>query len=167
MQLFDLEADPGERTNLAEEHPVEVARLTKLLRSYVQQGRSTPGAPQTNEGTVEFLPKPYPAQDAATSDKYDVVYKTVNEAALKMHVYRPRKPAVPAAAIVFFFGGGWKNGSPDQFFAHCEHLAARGMVAISAEYRVKSRHGATPFDCVADARSAIRYRARARGAAWR
>jgi acetyl esterase/lipase len=31
------------------------------------------------------------------------------------------------------------------------------MVAISAEYRVKSRHGVTPRECVADAKSAIRW----------
>jgi acetyl esterase/lipase len=31
------------------------------------------------------------------------------------------------------------------------------MVAISAEYRVKSRHGTTPFECVADGKSAVRY----------
>ena len=31
------------------------------------------------------------------------------------------------------------------------------MVAISAEYRIKSKHGTTPFECVADGKSAIRY----------
>jgi len=31
------------------------------------------------------------------------------------------------------------------------------MVAISAEYRVKSRHQATPFDCVEDGKSALRW----------
>jgi acetyl esterase/lipase len=31
------------------------------------------------------------------------------------------------------------------------------MVAISAEYRVKNRHGTTPFECVADGKSAIRW----------
>jgi acetyl esterase/lipase len=31
------------------------------------------------------------------------------------------------------------------------------MVAASAEYRVKSRHDVTPLECVADAKSAVRY----------
>lgn len=31
------------------------------------------------------------------------------------------------------------------------------MVAIVADYRVKLRHGVTPFECVADAKSAIRW----------
>jgi acetyl esterase/lipase len=60
-------------------------------------------------------------------------------------------------AIVFFFGGGWSNGSPSQFHPHCEYLASRGMVAVSAEYRVSSLHGTTPKECVKDGKSAIRY----------
>lgn len=60
-------------------------------------------------------------------------------------------------AAVFFFGGGWVSGSPAQFYPHCRELAARGMVAISAEYRVANKHGTTPRACVADGKSAIRY----------
>ena len=44
-----------------------------------------------------------------------------------------------------------------EFFQQCEHLADRGMVAMSAEYRVRSRHGSTPFECVRDGKSAIRW----------
>ncbi|NNM30821.1 MAG: alpha/beta hydrolase, partial [Akkermansiaceae bacterium] len=58
---------------------------------------------------------------------------------------------------VFFFGGGWKNGNPRQFEPHCRHLAAKGMVAITADYRVSSRHDVKLEDCVADARSAMRW----------
>lgn len=36
-------------------------------------------------------------------------------------------------------------------------LASRGMVAMTADYRVKSRHGVKPVQCLADARSAIRW----------
>ena len=60
-------------------------------------------------------------------------------------------------AMVFFFGGGWVGGSPKQFFPHCRYFAARGMVAMAAEYRVKSKHGTTPFECVADGKSAVRW----------
>ena len=43
FQLFDLTADPAERTNLMPAHPEVVLRLGRLMRSYIEQGRSTPG----------------------------------------------------------------------------------------------------------------------------
>jgi len=49
FQLYDLEADPAERTNLAADHPDVVARLGGLLRAQVDAGRSTPGGPQPVE----------------------------------------------------------------------------------------------------------------------
>jgi arylsulfatase A-like enzyme len=54
VQLFDLEADPGETKNLQAEQPEAVARLTALLERYVRDGRSTPGAPQANDGEVDI-----------------------------------------------------------------------------------------------------------------
>jgi len=85
-------------------------------------------------------------------------YKTVGDATLDLWILSPPKPAAAGRpAIVFFFGGGWKAGSPQQFEPQCRHLAERGMVAITADYRVASRHGAKPVDCLADARSAIRW----------
>lgn len=46
FQLYDLSADSAERNNLAAAHPEIVQRLGRLMRSYVELGRSTPGAPQ-------------------------------------------------------------------------------------------------------------------------
>jgi arylsulfatase A-like enzyme len=54
VQLFDLERDVGEKNNVADEHPEIVARLTKLLERSVADGRSTPGAPQTNTTPVNI-----------------------------------------------------------------------------------------------------------------
>ena len=54
IQLYHLGNDPGERKNLQADHPDIVQRLTKLLQSYVDQGRSTPGAAQKNHRQVEF-----------------------------------------------------------------------------------------------------------------
>ena len=89
----------------------------------------------------------------------DVVYKTVNGAQLHMHLFEveARETEGPLPAIVFFFGGGWVGGSPEQFFPHCEYLASRGMVGASAEYRVKNRHGTTVVECVKDGKSAVRW----------
>jgi len=88
-----------------------------------------------------------------------VVYKTIGEVELKLHIFEPpnRQAKEPVPAIVFFFGGGWVGGTPTQFYHQCDYLASRGMMAISAEYRVRNRHGTTPFECVADGKSAIRW----------
>jgi arylsulfatase A-like enzyme len=50
FQLFNLDDDPAEKTNLYAAHPEIVQRLGLLLKSYVLNGRSTPGAPQKNTG---------------------------------------------------------------------------------------------------------------------
>jgi len=89
----------------------------------------------------------------------EVTYKTVDTTKLNLWIFNPEKhkSTDTAPAIVFFFGGGWNAGSPTQFVKHCEYLSARGMVAIVADYRVKSRHGVPAKDCVSDAKSAIRW----------
>ena len=85
-----------------------------------------------------------------------LTYKTIGETKLDLYVFSPERPT-KAPAIVFFFGGGWQNGTPQQFEVQCRELAKRGMVAMTADYRVASRHGVKPTACVADARSAVRW----------
>lgn len=88
-----------------------------------------------------------------------VNYKTIGKTELKLHVFTPEdhKASDRRPAIVFFFGGGWNKGTPRQFYQHCKYLASRGMVAMSAEYRVKSRDNTTPRECVKDGKSAVRW----------
>jgi acetyl esterase len=88
-----------------------------------------------------------------------ITYKTIGETELQLHVFIPdgHVESDNRPAIVFFFGGGWKVGSPSQFYPHCEYLASRGMVAISADYRVESRNRTSPKECVEDGKSAIRW----------
>lgn len=96
---------------------------------------------------------------AETPEPATLNYKTTPQGDLALHVFAPHgePPEGGRTAIVFFFGGGWVGGSPNQFYPQCTHLAARGLVAIAAEYRVKSRHDSTVYQSVADAKSAIRY----------
>ena len=88
-----------------------------------------------------------------------VVYKTVGDVELVMHIFEPegKGKKMKRPAIVFFFGGGWVGGSPSQFFEHSKYFASRGMVAISAEYRTQKKHKTSPFECVKDGKSAIRW----------
>lgn len=86
-------------------------------------------------------------------------YKTAGDTQLKLYEFRPEgwQASDHRPAIVFFFGGGWTNGSPRQFLPQCQYLASRGMVAIAADYRVASRHQVKAVDCLRDAKSAIRF----------
>lgn len=86
-----------------------------------------------------------------------LLYKVIKGDSLYLHIFTPHKSIKPTAAIVFFFGGGWTNGHPRQFYQQSKYLASRGILSISAEYRIKSKHGTTPFDCVEDGKSAIRW----------
>lgn len=54
LQLYDLAADPGETRNVYESHPAVVKELTELLTQYVQNGRSTPGTRQANDGPAHW-----------------------------------------------------------------------------------------------------------------
>ena len=115
----------------------------------------TPVEPEAERAATVIRSGPESVDDFV---RREIVYKSVNGADLVMHLFEPAAAReAPLGAIVFFFGGGWNGGSPGQFFPHCEYLAGRGMVAASAEYRVKSRHGVTPFECVADGKSAVRW----------
>ena len=97
------------------------------------------------------------AQDFQPDEQ--IVYKKTPQGELKLHVFYPKgeKEGMSRPAIVFFFGGGWQGGTPRQFYAQCAYLAAQGMVAMAAEYRVYNTHGTTPFECVKDGKSAIRW----------
>lgn len=88
-----------------------------------------------------------------------VVYKTIDGIELTLHIFNPPdlKKGESRPAAIFFFGGGWFDGNQSQFHAQCRYLANRGMVACSADYRVKARHRTTPYESVKDARSAIRW----------
>jgi len=85
------------------------------------------------------------------------LYRKAPEGELFLHLYFPanRKPDDARPAIVFFFGGGWKTGSYQQFVPQSEYFASRGLVAASADYRIKSKHGTGPEKSVEDAKAAI------------
>jgi len=57
VQLFNMDADIGERQNLQAQHPEIVQRLTAELRQIVEDGRSTPGPKQKNDAAVDIFKK--------------------------------------------------------------------------------------------------------------
>ena len=88
-----------------------------------------------------------------------ITYKRIGDIDLTLHIFNPPRHGVSdkTPVIVFFSGGGWRKGAPSVFYKQSHYLASRGMIAICADYRVESRHGTTPQECVKDGKSAIRW----------
>ena len=108
--------------------------------------------------TVADTPRRQPSDEADIAVATSPI-ATVGDVHLSMDLFRPeeREPSDSKPAIIFFHGGAWNGGAPSQFHPHCHYLASRGMLAVSAEYRLKDTHGTTPYECVTDGKSAIRW----------
>jgi len=87
-----------------------------------------------------------------------MVYKKTPQGDLCLYLLRPAaKSSKPLPTIVYFTGGGWVKGTADGMIQNAEWYRDQGIIGITADYRVKSRHGTTPIECVKDAKSAIRF----------
>ncbi len=96
-----------------------------------------------------------PSYPPTLKDARVETYRKIDFTELKLWIFGESDPKAPKPAIVFFFGGGWNSGSPNQFENQARHFAKRGMIAITADYRVKSRQGVQVVECVRDAKAAI------------
>ncbi|MDP4187140.1 MAG: alpha/beta hydrolase fold domain-containing protein [Bacteroidota bacterium] len=116
------------------------------------------GAEKMAEAWFETLSKILGPADQAFRPQI-VSYKQLESSNLNLHIFEPknRKKAELRPAIIYFFGGGWSNGTPLQFYRECSHYAAKGMVAVAAEYRISYLHKTTPFESFEDAKEAIRW----------
>lgn len=88
------------------------------------------------------------------------IFKTVGGASLDLKVYYPpgwEEGGKMLPAAVLFFGGGWYGGETTQFREMAPYLARRGMIIVTPEYRTINEHKITPAECLADAKSAMRY----------
>lgn len=88
-----------------------------------------------------------------------IQYKQIDSTQLFMKIYPAKKEIVTkkVPAMIFFFGGGWKKGSIDQFEPHAIYFAKRGITCFLVDYRVRDRHQTTPFESLKDAKSALRF----------
>ncbi len=110
-------------------------------------------------GSVNAQELNIPRIDKESGQPFTVTYKTIDTVNLDLTFRYPAnfKKCKKYPTIVFFFGGGWNGGTVDQFKPQAEYFASRGMITVLADYRVKSRHKTTPYEAVADAKSAIRF----------
>jgi acetyl esterase/lipase len=89
-----------------------------------------------------------------------VTYKKVGDRELKLHLFEPEglKASDRRGCFITIHGGGWTGGEPRRMYPFAAHFQKLGWVGISVEYRlVKAGSGVTPFECVKDGRSAVRY----------
>lgn len=89
-----------------------------------------------------------------------LVYKKIAERELQLHVFEPEgfKAGDKRACYLIIHGGGWTGGAPPRMYPFAAHYAKLGLVGISMSYRLHSaKTGVSVFDCVKDARSAVRY----------
>jgi acetyl esterase/lipase len=86
-------------------------------------------------------------------------FLTFGERKLDTLVYRPVNwhAGSSAPAMVLFFGGGWRKGSPWSFAPFAAHFRDEGFVVFLPDYRVRGRDGTTIPDAVRDARSFMRW----------
>ena len=101
-----------------------------------------------------------PPQQVSVDGTKAHVYKSINGGELRLHVFSPASPTSPCPegrpSCSFLAAAGLADQSR-QFAPQATHLAQRGMVAIVADYRVFGRHGTSPFEAMADAKSAVRW----------
>ncbi|WP_345432586.1 alpha/beta hydrolase [Actinoallomurus vinaceus] len=74
-----------------------------------------------------------------------------------MLVFEPTEGTQPVAGIVMFHGGALRKGSADGLAPHCRQLASRGILAVSAGYRLIDQGATSIDDCIADARRAVEH----------
>jgi len=87
-----------------------------------------------------------------------ILYKKTPQEDMYLYVLDPAgKTKKPLAAIIYFTGGGWINGSVADEIPTAAWFRDHGMIGITADYRVKSRHGTTPLEAIMDTKSAMRY----------
>ena len=97
-------------------------------------------------------------------DSSSYVYKHVDGTDLTLDVYAP---AVSSAggkrypAVILFHGGAWKAGNRHQMRFQCLYFAARGMVAVTCDYRLMAKDASLKdtqrIMCLIDAKSAVRW----------
>ncbi len=73
-------------------------------------------------------------------EELDVVYGKGGDVDLKLDLYAPGDLKSPTPAIVLIHGGGWREGSKNDFRQAARAYADVGYVAVTVEYRLAPRY---------------------------
>jgi acetyl esterase/lipase len=93
--------------------------------------------------------------------RQDIVYAEPSGQQLCIDLFLPRERREGAPGVVYLHGGGWRAGSPRQFWRHAAHMASLGCAGVCAQYRFVPRH--TFPSQLEDAQAAVRWLRRLAG----
>lgn len=137
-----------------------LALLAALPALFGDAGAFAQAAGADRQGQAAAVPPAdaAPAQSAEREPQL-IGYKATARRQLFLHVFAPDPDEFPGPrpAIIFFHGGGWVEGDALRFYDQARHLAGKGLVAISADYRIGQTDGTEPRTALSDAISAMRY----------
>lgn len=77
--------------------------------------------------------------DDLYTEKRNIVYCELNNRQLQLDVFYPRQISKPnRIALIIIHGGGWRTGNRTMHYPLAQHLASRGYVCITPEYRLST-----------------------------
>jgi beta-galactosidase len=113
----------------------------------------------SSAGMLKNFPESYTLPGAMLAGKSEkICYKQTPQGDLYLFLLRPTVVHEdPLPAIIYFHGGSWKGGDVASQIPTAAWFRDHGMIGITASYRLESKHGTSPLECIADAKSAVRY----------
>lgn len=138
------------------------AGLGSDYRSQIDPGVAARFAPGVDWAQILL---PFPIRRGGEVERIrDIVYSEEGGHRLRLDVYRPRDRPLRAPTLLQIHGGGWVLGSKnEQGLPLMLHLARRGWVCVSADYRLSPR--ATFPDPLIDVKRALAW-VRSEGVAY-
>lgn len=133
---------------------------------HAQSSKGLTGIPDTSYSTYSALTKTLKTHPNAvlvaeksfkTVQEYrNIPYTNVGTRDLYLDVFQPKKHSKKGRpAILIIHGGGWRTGNRTMHIPLAQHLAAKGYVTITAEYRLSTE--ALYPAAVHDLKAAIRW----------
>ena len=139
--------------------PFRLLVLASLCFASLPMVQGQAPAPASKPATTK-KPDPVDQLAAKLTPTRTLVYKKLPDRELSLHIFEPEghKAGDSRACFITIHGGGWIGGNPQRMYPFAAHYQQLGLVGISVQYRLHSaKTGVSVFDCVKDARSAVRY----------
>jgi len=151
---------PTTQLNLCARHLLLLSTLSlHASAAFAAKAEDKSEAPTRPQQAARGNRGPRPKLTEQTVRTEDRLYSKTPQGELYLHLFFPPdwKAGDTRPAIVFFFGGRWRTGSYLALVPQAQYFASRGLVAASADYRIRTKHHTGPDKAVEDAVSAMRW----------